>query len=216
MAIPDISIETECVRTVPFSGALRRVMSRDYQKVERTGDDTDVSPEFDQYSWSSVVSGVEIDEEVRLRLLEREDSKALFRQKAEKCHIISKKNKTYEHNPNNIIYCSRNLHQQYDAIDSTAGVEQFYLQYVGHDPNPSQGIVNKKQCSVYATSVRVIFIDEQAKNTLHSDFKLHTDIDKTTIQLELHFQDPLTFDYCTKTRAEQTCARWRSYEGIND
>lgn len=215
MAVPEMSIESEGVSTVPFSGALTRVMSSNYRKVEKAGD-TEVSPDFDQYSWTSIVTGVEVDDEVRLRLLEREDSKALFRQKAEKCHIIGRKNKRYEYDPNNIVFCSRNLHQQYDAIDSAVGVEQFYLQYVAHDPNPCSGLVNKKQCPVYATTVQVIFIDEQAKSTLHSDFKLHTDVNTTTIQLELKFQDPLVFDYCAKERAKLTCARWKSYEGIND
>ena len=48
---------------------------------------------------------------------------------------------------------TRSLHQQYDAIDSTEGVSQFYLQYVGHDASSQQGIVNKKPCPVYATTV---------------------------------------------------------------
>lgn len=215
IVVPEMSIESEGVSAVPFSGALTRVMSSNFQKVEKAGD-MEVSPDFDQYLWTSIVTAVEIDDEVRLRLLEREDSTALFRQKAKKCHIIDRKNKIYQYDPNNIVFCSRNLQQQYDAINSTVGVEQFYLQYIAHDPNPCSGLVNKKQCPVYATTVQVIFIDEQAKNTLHSDFKLHTDVNTTTIQLELKFQDPLVFDFCTKERAKVTCAHWESYKGIDD
>jgi hypothetical protein len=214
-AVPDLDIQSEGVTSVPFSGALTRVMSSNYQKMQKVGD-TEISPDFDQYSWTSTFTGVEIDAEVRLRLLEREDSNALFRQKVERCHLISKKNKTYEFDPNNIVFCSRNLHQQFDAIDSTDGVEQFYLKYVCHDPNPCMGLLNGKECPVYATTVQVIFIDQLAKNTLHSDFKPHTDVDDTTIQLELKFPDPRTFEYCATERARLTRARWKSYEGIND
>lgn len=214
-AEPDVDIQSEGVTSVPFSGTLTRVMSSNYKKMQKVGD-TEISPDLDQYSWTSTFTGVEIDDEVRLRLLEREDSTALFRQKVERCHLVSKKNKTYEFDPNNIVFCSRNLHQQFDAINSTAGVEQFCLKYVSHDPNPCMGLLNRKECPVYATTVHVIFIDQQAKNTLHSDFKPHTDVDVTTIQLELKFPDPRTFEYCATERAKLTRARWKSYEGIND
>ena len=104
IAVPEMSIESEGVSTVPFSGALTRMMSSNYRKVEKAGD-TEVSPaDFDQYSWTSIVTGVEVDDEVRLRLMEREDSKALFRQKAQKCYIIGRENKRYESTPT--ISCS--------------------------------------------------------------------------------------------------------------
>ena len=150
MAVPEMSIESEGVSTVPFSGALTRMMSSNYRKVEKAGD-TEVSPaDFDQYSWTSIVTGVEVDDEVRLRLMEREDSKALFRQKAQKCYIIGRENKRYESDPNNIVFCSRNLQQQYDAIDSTVGVEQFHLQYVAHDPSPCPRNCTLPQCKSFS------------------------------------------------------------------
>jgi len=50
----------------------RMMSSSSDRKVEKAGD-TEVSPDFDQYSWTSIVTGVEVDDEVHLRLLERED-----------------------------------------------------------------------------------------------------------------------------------------------
>jgi hypothetical protein len=216
--IPDLSIESAGVSSILYGGTLARVMRHNYAKLQKVGD-TEVSPDFDQYSWTSANSTVEIDASVRWRLLEREDSKALFRQNAERCHVIPKsedKDCKYVDDPNNIVFLSRNLHQQYDALGSSTGTEQFYLQYVRHDPNPRPGVVNKKQCPVYTTTVNVVFIDADAKIALHSDFKHHSDVNDTTIQLELHFPDPRTFEHCARVRSEKTCARWKSYAGISD
>ena len=111
------------------SAELSRIMTTHYGKI----DGTDVSPDFDAWSYTTSVIAVDINEETRLRLVDREDSVELFRQKPELCQIISRKVKQYASDPNNIVYMSRFLHQQYDAIDSSEGVSQFYLQYVHHD-----------------------------------------------------------------------------------
>ena len=74
---------------------------------------------------------------LQLRLIEREDSTSLYKQKPEKCHLMSqKKYRDEKYNPNNVVFMSRNLHQQFDAIDSSEGIPMFYLEYVKHDASP--------------------------------------------------------------------------------
>jgi hypothetical protein len=91
-----------------------------YQKIAR---DTDPSPEYDVISHTQT-STVSITEETRLRLLGREDSPMLFRQKPEN------------------FYMSLYLHQHFDAMDSTEGIPRFYFRYAHHSSQHSQEIVN--------------------------------------------------------------------------
>ena len=60
--------------------------------------------------------------------------------------------------------------------------------------SPQQGIINKKPCKVYATTVHVVFIDEEAKNVLSPKFKSFTDITIDTIEITLSFPNPLNFN----------------------
>jgi len=46
---------------------------------------------------------------------------------------------------------SRNLHQQFDTIDSSEGIPMFYLEYVNHEPISIQGLVNGWPCQVHPT-----------------------------------------------------------------
>ncbi len=114
---------------------------------------------------------------------------------------------------------SRNLHEQFDAIDSSEGIPMFYLEYVKHDASPVQGIVNNWPVPVYLTVVNAVFKDEDARSVLSFFFKEHTVISPTTIQFELHFPVPvengasLGFKECAKIKADATLEPWRSYDG---
>ena len=79
------------------SAELSRIMKTHCGKI-------DVSPDVDVWSYTTSVIAVDINEETRLRLVDREDSVELFRQKPELCHIISKTLKQYSSDPNNIVY----------------------------------------------------------------------------------------------------------------
>lgn len=207
----DIAVVLSKIETVKnFCGDLERISTDQYGRLSGT----DLSPDFDAFSYVSTVVAVEVTEETRLRLLDREDSVELFRQKPEQCHIISRKVKEYSMNPNNIVFMSRSLHQQYDALDSTEGVSQFYLMYVRHDAVSHLGIVNEKPCPVFTTVVHVVFIDEAAKSTLSHKFKHFTDMNSTTIELTLCFPNPMLFAELSSKRMEDTLLRWASYRGV--
>lgn len=209
--VPDITTETEMIRVENWSGDLRRIWQEDYEKIEG---DTDPSPEYDatSYEHASVVS---INDETRLRLLERENSRNFFRQKPEKCHIVRRADDAgNSRNPNNIVYMSRFLHQHFDVIDSTEGIPTFYFQYVNHNAQHIQGLINNKPVLMYETTVKVVFKDEEAMNELSSYFKNPTIVSQTEVLLTAYFPDPFEFRQFAEINAEETLARWASYDGI--
>lgn len=82
---PDIEVQLSAIQKIVSNVQLVRVKADHYEKI--TGD-TEVSPEYDIMS-NSLTSVVDITEETKLRLVEREDSWSLFRMKPQKCHLIS-------------------------------------------------------------------------------------------------------------------------------
>lgn len=211
IVVPDISVEILPVQRVLWDGEVVRVKEDQYEKIDG---DAEPSPEYDldAYTQTSVVS---VNAETRLRMLEREDSRNLFRQKPEKCHIVRQADDPdNSKNPNNIVYMSRFLHQQLDVIDSTEGIPQFYFRYVAHSEQHQQGLWNNKPIPVYETILEIVFKDEEAKNELGVYFKNPTDVNRTTIRVVAYFPNPLEFDYFAQTKAEETLARWASYDGL--
>jgi hypothetical protein len=159
--------------------------------------------------------------ETKLRLVESEDSRPLFREKPEICHLMSQaKYPAYAKNQNNIVFMSRNLHQKFDGIGSSEGIPQFYLEYVSHDPTPIQGVVSGQPSQVYPTLVIAVFKDELAMNVLSGDFKMHTVISSTKIQFMLHFSLPVGgetvfgFREFAQSKADETIQKWKSYDGV--
>jgi hypothetical protein len=212
--VPDICVEVLRIQCEVWEADLVLIEEDQYQKI---AGDVDPSPDYDPMT-STQASAVSIDDETRLRLLEREDSVQLFRQKAEQCHIVSRKSdKANAGNPNNIVYMSRLLHQHFDAIDSTEGIPTFYLRYVCHSSQSVRGVVKKKPSAVYETKLQVVFKDEEAKNLLCRFFIRPAAVDQTTIEISAFFPDPLQFKSFANANAESTLAKWRSYDGlIND
>jgi len=212
IVVPDIEVEVEPIQRLVWTQRLIRIEEGDYQK---NTEDENPSPDYNlSYTHTSVVT---INNEVRLRLLEREDSIMLFRQKTEKCHIIRRAdNKSIEKNPNNIVFMSRYLHHHFDAIDSTEGIPTFYFLYAGHNRSPTQGLVNNWPTAVYETVIHVVFKDEEAKNTLTPFFKNPTALNETTIEITAFFPDPEQFKLFAESNAELTMAKWRSYDGALD
>jgi hypothetical protein len=211
IVVPDIDLEFQHIQKGIWDGDLNFVEEDQYEKIDG---DAEPSPEYDldAYTQTSVVS---VNSETSLRMLEREDSRNFFRQKPEKCHIVRKADDPNNiKNPNNIIYMSRFLHQQLDVIDSSEGIPQFYFRYVAHSEEHQQGLVNNKPTPVYETHLEVVFKDEEAKNELTDYFKNPTDVNQTTIRVVAYFPNPLEFDYFAQTKAEETVAKWASYDGL--
>jgi hypothetical protein len=47
-----------------------------------------------------------------------------------------------KYNPNNIVCMSRNLHQQFDGINSSESIPMFYLSSVRHNPESIADVVD--------------------------------------------------------------------------
>lgn len=210
VVVPDIEVEAQPIQRLVFEGGLIRIEEDQYGRIVG---DADPSPDYDAVAYTQI-SAVSINDETRLRLLEREDSPMLFRQKPEKCHLIRQADhEAHRKNPNNIVFMSRFLHQHFDAIDSTEGIPTFYFQYVRHSTQPIQGLVNRWPTPVYETLMRVVFKDEEAKNELIKYFKNPTEVNQTTIELSVFFPDPQQFALFAQSNAEETVAKWKSYDG---
>lgn len=205
----ELEVELEPIQKITNDLNLVLLTTEDYQRV---AGESNESPEISMFSRSQF-SGVELSDEVRLRLLERESF--LYCKKPEKCHLISQsKYKDDKYNPNNIIFMRRDLHEYFDGINSTEGIPLFYLEYVSHDSTPLQGIVDGKPCPVYETTVKAVFKSEEAMSVISSSFKSHTVTSNTEIQFVLSFPSPLEFKIFAEKNAEIKISQWKSYDGV--
>jgi hypothetical protein len=208
---PDLEVELEPIQKVTNDLNLVLVTTEDYQRV---AGEYDESPEISTFSGSQF-STVEMSPEVQFRLIDQENSFAMFRKRPEKCHLISQsKYKDDKYNPNNIIFMSSLLHEYFDGINSSVWIPTFYLDYVAHDPTPIQGVVEEKPCPVYETTVKAVFHDEEARSVLSSSFKSHTVISNTEIQFVLYFPAPKDFETFAKLNAEIKISQWKAYDGL--
>jgi hypothetical protein len=85
VVVPDFAAETSMIRLDNWDGGLVRMWQEDDEKIEG---DIDPSPEYDAISYEHA-SGVSVNSETRLRLLERENSRFFSRQKPQKLNVIS-------------------------------------------------------------------------------------------------------------------------------
>ena len=215
-AVPDMSLNLEKIVQVNSVEELRRVYKQQYvTNVEVDGGNT--SPTFDPLAGTATSyasSCVEIGEETLLRLVDNPDSVNLFRQKPEKCHLMSQtKYPEFAKDANNIVFMSRLMHQHFDVIDSTEHIATFFLEYVEHSRGHMDGIVRNKPCKVYETTVNVVFKDEEAKLVLAGGIRDYTNINETTIQIRLFFPDPLKFRKFSQFKADAIKKQWRQYDG---
>eukprot|EP01031_Cornospumella_fuschlensis_P029375 gene29375-35460_t len=209
IVLPDIIVEFQPIQRLNWEGDLDLV-----EEDQHGGDADEPSPEYDLEAFTQT-SAVSVNAETRLRMLETEDSYMLFRQKPEKCRIVRLADDPNSiNNPNNIVYMSRFLHQQLDVVGSTEGIPQFYFRYVAHSAQHQPGTLNNVPTPVYETSLDIVFKDEEAKSELAGYFNNPTVVNQTTIRLVAYFPNPLEFDYFAKTKAEETLARWASYDGL--
>jgi len=67
---------------------------------------------------------------------------------------------------------------------------------------------------VFETNVYAVFKDEEAMNVLSVFFKPHTAVmESNSILFVLYFPSPAEFKYYADIRAEETIAKWKSYDG---
>jgi hypothetical protein len=83
---------------------------------------------------SSHTEVVNLSEEVKLQLLDKESSFLLYKSNPERCHLMSQsKHPEYRNNSDNILYMSRFLHSHFDAINKIDGFPTFAVEYASHN-----------------------------------------------------------------------------------
>ena len=106
--------------TVPATQQLHRVMYTHYKSA-----DNNESPTMslnDMLSESTSVASNQGDASLSLQALENPTLIIALRSKWYKCHLISKQDKEYANNPDNVIYASWLFHQQLDGLNTVDGV----------------------------------------------------------------------------------------------
>ncbi len=186
---------------------LKRIFREQYHKID---DDNDPSYEYD------TLSTISINPITKLKLIDAENSAMFLRQNPEKCHLFNQsKYKEHSRNPNNIVYMSRFLYQQFAAINSTEGIPQFYFEYVSHSDQSLEVEIDDKACTAYETIVNIVFYDSEIKDALCPFMCNHTIKSTTEIQIKLYFENPREFKTFATMNKEATYCKWRSYNGIS-
>ena len=211
----DISVDDRITSSSIYMGELQRIWSTDYSNI--VGDESP-SAECDAVSdvASSVVSTVELTEEVKLCLLDNPNSQMLVTRKPEKCHLKSQTlYPTAKFNPNNILYMSRFLHEGFDGISQVDGVPDFALRYHEHNNSAIKVHVGGgRQAKVYEVTVRAEFQSEQRRVLFTPFFKDCTRVEGLEeIELKLYVKDPAQFKTFLDHKYRTTQQRWASLAG---
>lgn len=197
--------------------SLQRVFSGDYRNIDGDIDPSDDCDAESSVSNFSYVSAVEVSQEVQFQLLDKPDSILIWRKKVEKCHLKSQSRfPEVKNNLNNLLYMTRHLHEHFDGFGVHDMVPSFLVKYVKHNADKITHNVSGRTVHVYETTVRVEFIDEEAKSTLCSFFREYTTINSTEIEFQLYFSDPDEFKVFATHKAEETLLKWNSLAGPND
>ena len=212
--VSDISVEDQIFNSVHV-GELARIRSCEYAKIES---DENPSADCDAVSEvpSSLVSAVELTEDVKLRLLDNPNSDMLRTQKPERCHL---KSQTYypedKSNTNNILFMSRFLHQGFDGISQYEAVPDFALRFQSYHPYPVRCPVGGgRQIDVYEVSVRVVFPTESQRDLYTRWIKDSTRVEGSEeIEVKLYVKNPLEFMEFLDHKHQDTLRRWASSAG---
>ena len=213
----DIHIEDDIMFFQPTMDVkLKRVFDSDYDKIK---DDKDPSDDCNGYSfvYSSANTTYDVDEVIKLRLLDSVDSVLLVGNKTEICHFKSQT--TYpddKKNDNNIVFATRHIHEHFDGLNKLNSVPSFVLKYLNHDATPVTIYVNGKQLVVYETRVRVEFFDEKLKDViapfLKDGYKI---VSIAEIEFSLHFPNPDQFKKFAAHKEKETRLKWNSLNGLS-
>lgn len=212
-SVLDLVVDDITIQLVDLSNVtLRTVMESHYTPVPEDGDPLQEDKSIAS-SLCSDTSAVELNEEVKLRLLNKDNCRTLFRLKPLKCCLMSQRlYPKFANNPNNILFMSTLLRNHLEIINSTEGIATFYMDYVLHKETPIEGEVNQRRCPVYETQVNIVFKDELAKNILSGMFRECSVVDERTIQIKLYFPGPLEFKEFAAHKAALIKLGWISYD----
>lgn len=223
-AILDIRVEDEQIVAVVGAAPVKRMFESDYEVL---GEDAEPSELCDGESvvGSSHTEVVNLTEEVKLQLLDKEDGHLLYKTNPERCHLMSATYDRYKNNSDNVLYMSRFLHCHFDSMNKVDGIPTFAIEYVSHHPDVLTKSVNGKDWLCYETTVKVVFRTESDKNHLCVHFKDYVVKSDTEIEIIIHVKNPVGkagqrgltkgFKEFAEFKASRTYDTWRSYAGVD-
>ncbi|TMW58431.1 hypothetical protein Poli38472_009990 [Pythium oligandrum] len=131
--------------------------------------------------------------------------------KAERCHLVSAKQckhdeafEQYNHDMNNRLALSREMHGFYDGLSYEVPIMNIYPGKV----DDKRSIANR-----YKVEIFVKVLDKQCKDRVFSRLKEgsdHTD-DPLVMKTFVHVESPETFCFCLRWKHEDNDARWSSF-----
>ncbi|TMW68974.1 hypothetical protein Poli38472_001130 [Pythium oligandrum] len=131
--------------------------------------------------------------------------------KAERCHLVSAKQckhdeafKQYDHDMNNRLAQSREMHGFYDGLSYEVPIMNIYPGKV----DDKRSIANR-----YKVEIFVKVFDKQCKDRVFSRLKEGSDQtdDPLVMKTFVHVESPETFCFCLRWKHEDNDARWRSF-----
>lgn len=163
---------------------------------------------------SRMSDGYEVNDEVKLRLLDGPNSPCIKSTKVLKFYIKPPTSRALANDPNNIVFMSILLVLSFAGISQVNGIPKFYIQYVSHTETPIKDLLNGKSENIFETIIEVIFYDEESKNQFDYMFKDHFNNSSRSFFITLYFQNPLAFKEFSDYRALETKQRWEYYDRI--
>eukprot|EP01035_Chromulina_nebulosa_P021308 gene21308-27605_t len=156
-----------------------------------------------------------LDKMEKLKMIEDEKLDCFISQKTQKCHLISKTMKIFQYNPDNIIFMSREMHENFDGINKLNEIRK--LPAFAIKPievcGPIEFEGGSKKVKVI---VHIIFRDESELH-LSKRLKLGTrQIDHLTFESELYFNDGINGRTFLQIKYLATLEDWQPTPQIDD
>jgi hypothetical protein len=207
-------VQESCIKIFLETGlGLTRVFGEQYCQVE--GDTSPICQSSILSALSPTSFVTTLDKMEKLKMIEDEKLDCFISQKTQKCHLISKTMKRFQYNPDNIIFMSREMHENFDGINKLNEIRK--LPAFAIKPievcGPFEFEGGSKKVKVI---VHIIFRDESELH-LSKRLKLGTRrIDLLTFESELYFNDGTNGSAFLQCKYLATLEDWQPTPQIDD
>ena len=200
--------------TVPAAQQLHRVMFTHYKSA-----DNNESPTMslnDMLSESTSVASNQCDASLSLQSLENPSLIIALHCKWYKCLLISKQEKEYANNPDNVIYASWLFHQQLDGLNTVDGKGvAIKFDYLGDLEEVQLGngrYENRRKVNVIVefrhSDVAMVFSALLKDGTVR--------LSDTEYRSFIYARDGAIMQYCLERKYQETVGFWRRSEGQDE
>mmetsp|Transcript_10862 Transcript_10862/g.9776 ORF Transcript_10862/g.9776 Transcript_10862/m.9776 type:complete len:276 (+) Transcript_10862:164-991(+) len=208
-----VLVAQDSCTTIFLETDLTRVFGEQYRQVE--GDTSPICQSSILSALSPTSFVTTLDKMEKLKMIEDDKLDCFISQKTQKCHLISKTTRRFQSNPDNIIFMSREMHENFDGIDKRNEIRKlpaFAIKPVEVcGPIEFEGGFKRVKIIVH-----IIFKDE---SELHLSKRLKTGtrrIDLLTFESELYFNDGTAGNTFLQYKYLGTLEDWQQKSQIDD